>query len=313
MANHTAALGMFTMTLHDRLGEPHYADSFKGEENASSVWLRITGDRQRHDAINRSMRIKGDTYTTQLGGDIINWNNDAQDTTIRGGIMGAVGKSDYTSSAKRTGTKSDAKIDRAYSVGLYGTWYQNREDENNAYVDVWAQYAWFDNHVSVAGHSSDYKSNVISASAEAGYSMAVYKPDADKQWLLAPQAQVIFNSYDADDSSNGTGLKMKGERSNSVDTRLGARLTYANQKQSDQSAQPFVEVNWLYSNAKSDMTFNEHYTFSDDMPASRVEIKAGVEGQISPNWSVWGNVSHQMGANDYSGDRAMIGVKYQWK
>ncbi|HGY2268231.1 autotransporter outer membrane beta-barrel domain-containing protein [Morganella morganii] len=313
MANRTAALGMFTMTLHDRLGEPHYADSFKGEENASSVWLRITGDRQRHDAINRSMRIKGDTYTTQLGGDIINWNNDAQDTTIRGGIMGAVGKSDYTSSAKRTGTKSDAKIDRAYSVGLYGTWYQNREDENNAYVDVWAQYAWFDNHVSVAGHSSDYKSNVISASAEAGYSMAVYKPDADKQWLLAPQAQVIFNSYDADDSSNGTGLKMKGERSNSVDTRLGARLTYANQKQSDQSAQPFVEVNWLYSNAKSDMTFNEHYTFSDDMPASRVEIKAGVEGQISPNWSVWGNVSHQMGANDYSGDRAMIGVKYQWK
>ncbi|WP_274370706.1 autotransporter outer membrane beta-barrel domain-containing protein [Morganella morganii] len=313
MANRTAALGMFTMTLHDRLGEPHYADSFKGEENASSVWLRITGDRQRHDAINRSMRIKGDTYTTQLGGDIINWNNDAQDTTIRGGIMGAVGKSDYTSSAKRTGTRSDAKIDRAYSVGLYGTWYQNREDENNAYVDVWAQYAWFDNHVSVAGNSSDYKSNLVSVSAETGYSMAIYKPDADKQWLLTPQAQVIFNSYDADDSSNGTGLKMKGERSNSVDTRLGARLTYANQKQSDQSAQPFVEVNWLYSNAKSDMTFNEHYTFSDDMPASRVEIKAGVEGQISPNWSVWGNVSHQMGANDYSGDRAMIGVKYQWK
>ncbi|MCU6239229.1 autotransporter outer membrane beta-barrel domain-containing protein [Morganella morganii] len=313
MANRTAALGMFTMTLHDRLGEPHYADSFKGEENASSVWLRITGDRQRHDAINRSMRIKGDTYTTQLGGDIINWNNDAQDTTIRGGIMGAVGKSDYTSSAKRAGTKSDAKIDRAYRVGLYGTWYQNREDENNAYVDVWAQYAWFDNHVSVAGNSSDYKSNLVSVSAETGYSMAIYKPDADKQWLLTPQAQVIFNSYDADDSSNGTGLKMKGERSNSVDTRLGARLTYANQKQSDQSAQPFVEVNWLYSNAKSDMTFNEHYTFSDDMPASRVEIKAGVEGQISPNWSVWGNVSHQMGANDYSGDRAMIGVKYQWK
>lgn len=137
MANRMAALGMFSMTLHDRLGEPHYADSFKGDENASSVWLRITGDRQRQDAVSRSLRLKGDTYTTQLGGDIINWNNDAQDTTIRGGIMGAIGKSDYTSSAKRTGTKADAKIDRAYSVGLYGTWYQNREDENNAYADVW--------------------------------------------------------------------------------------------------------------------------------------------------------------------------------
>ncbi len=313
MANRMAALGMFSMTLHDRLGEPHYADSFKGDENASSVWLRITGDRQRQDAVSRSLRLKGDTYTTQLGGDIINWNNDAQDTTIRGGIMGAIGKSDYTSSAKRTGTKADAKIDRAYSVGLYGTWYQNREDENNAYADVWAQYSWFDNKVSMAGSSSDYKSRLVSASVETGYSMAVYKPDADKQWLLTPQAQVIFNSYDSDDSSSGTGLVMKGGRSNSVDTRLGARLTYANQKQSDKSAQPFVEVNWLHSTAKSDMTFNKHYTFSDDRPANRFEIKAGVEGQISPNWTVWGNVSHQMGADDYSGDRAMIGVKYQWK
>lgn len=313
MANRTAALGMFSMTLHDRLGEPHYADSFKGDENASSVWLRITGDRQRQDAVSRSLRLKGDTYTTQLGGDIINWNNDAQDTTIRGGIMGAIGKSDYTSSAKRTGTKADAKIDRAYSVGLYGTWYQNREDENNAYADVWAQYSWFDNKVSMAGSSSDYKSRLVSASVETGYSMAVYKPDADKQWLLTPQAQVIFNSYDSDDSSSGTGLVMKGGRSNSVDTRLGARLTYANQKQSDKSAQSFVEVNWLHSTAKSDMTFNKHYTFSDDRPANRFEIKAGVEGQISPNWTVWGNVSHQMGADDYSGDRAMIGVKYQWK
>ncbi len=313
MANRMAALGMFSMTLHDRLGEPHYADSFKGDENASSVWLRITGDRQRQDAVSRSLRLKGDTYTTQLGGDIINWNNDAQDTTIRGGIMGAIGKSDYTSSAKRTGTKADAKIDRAYSVGLYGTWYQNREDENNAYADVWAQYSWFDNKVSMAGSSSDYKSRLVSASVETGYSMAVYKPDADKQWLLTPQAQVIFNSYDSDDSSSGTGLVMKGGRSNSVDTRLGARLTYANQKQSDKSAQPFVEVNWLHSTAKSDMTFNKHYTFSDDRPANRFEIKVGVEGQISPNWTVWGNVSHQMGADDYSGDRAMIGVKYQWK
>ncbi|MEM8423097.1 autotransporter outer membrane beta-barrel domain-containing protein, partial [Morganella morganii] len=92
---------------------------------------------------------------------------------IRGGIMGAIGKSDYTSSAKRTGTKADAKIDRAYSVGLYGTWYQNREDENNAYADVWAQYSWFDNKVSMAGSSSDYKSRLVSASAETGYSMAV--------------------------------------------------------------------------------------------------------------------------------------------
>ncbi|VFS45198.1 Outer membrane protein IcsA autotransporter precursor [Budvicia aquatica] len=106
---------------------------------------------------------------------------------------------------------------------------------------------------------------------------------------------------------------MKGERDNSVETRLGARLTYANQYEKDKSVQPFVEANWLHNNAKNQIDFNTLYTFKDDTPDNRYEVKVGVEGQMSANWAVWGHVAHQMGSNDYSGNRAVVGVKYQWK
>lgn len=312
LANQTAALGMFSMTLHDRLGEPSYADSLKGDENASSVWLRIVGDRQRHNAANNMLRLKGNTYTTQLGGDIISW-NDRLDSTTRIGVMGAFGRSDYTSRSRTTGSEAKGKIDRAYSLGMYGTWYQNQKDENNAYVDVWTQYSWFDNKVSMGGSESSYNSHLFSASVEAGYKINLYQQSENQRWILTPQAQAIFNSYKSDDSFHDTGLNVKGERDNSVETRLGARLTYANQYEKDKSVQPFIEANWLHNNAKNQIDFNTLYTFKDDMPDNRYELKAGVEGQMSTNWSVWGHVAHQMGSNDYSGDRAVVGVKYQWK
>ena len=121
MANRTAALGMFSMTLHDRPASRTMPTALKGMKNASSVWLRITGIVSVRDAVSRSLRLKGDTYTTQLGGDIINWNNDAQDTTIRGGIMGAPVSLITPAALNGIRYESRCKIDRAYSVGLYGT------------------------------------------------------------------------------------------------------------------------------------------------------------------------------------------------
>ena len=311
LANQATAIGMFSMTLHDRLGEPRYADSFIGSNNASSVWLRMTGDRKRHDAANRSLRLKGNTYSTQLGADIISWNS-IPDTSIRAGVMGAIGKSDGSSRSKETGSKADAKIEHAYSVGIYGTWYQNRENKHNGYVDVWAQYAWFDNSVSMSGVGGNYDSHLFSASLEAGYHIGLYQPNKDRQWRITPQFQAIFNTYKLDDSEHASGLSVQGERNNSVTTRLGARLSYANQIATNKSAQPFIEVNWRHESAKNKLNFNSRYHFNDDTPANRVEIKAGVEGQLSANWTIWGHIAHDLGAKDYSNDRATLGIKYQW-
>ncbi|TLJ02884.1 autotransporter outer membrane beta-barrel domain-containing protein, partial [Escherichia sp. E3659] len=40
------------------------------------------------------------------------------------------------------------------------------------------------------------------------------------------------------------------------------------------------------------------------------ELKAGVEGQITPRLQLWGNVAQQLGDNGYSDTQGMLGMKY---
>ena len=40
------------------------------------------------------------------------------------------------------------------------------------------------------------------------------------------------------------------------------------------------------------------------------EIKASVEGKITPNLSLWGNVGIQTGDKGYSNTVGMLGIKY---
>ncbi|WP_420245791.1 autotransporter outer membrane beta-barrel domain-containing protein, partial [Citrobacter sedlakii] len=39
------------------------------------------------------------------------------------------------------------------------------------------------------------------------------------------------------------------------------------------------------------------------------ELKAGVEGQLTKNVSLWGNVAQQVGDKGYSDTSAMLGIK----
>ncbi|KFC06853.1 outer membrane autotransporter, partial [Trabulsiella guamensis ATCC 49490] len=39
------------------------------------------------------------------------------------------------------------------------------------------------------------------------------------------------------------------------------------------------------------------------------ELKAGVEGQLTKNVTLWGNVGQQIGDKGYSDTAAMIGIK----
>ncbi|MGO3860069.1 MAG: autotransporter outer membrane beta-barrel domain-containing protein, partial [Neisseriaceae bacterium] len=86
-----------------------------------------------------------------------------------------------------------------------------------------------------------------------------------------------------------------------------------NRYEADKSVQPFAELNWIHSNANNSIVFNDRYTFKDEIPSNRFEIKVGAEGQLSKNWSVWGNMAHQTGKHSYSAYRAMVGAKYQWQ
>ena len=54
------------------------------------------------------------------------------------------------------------------------------------------------------------------------------------------------------------------------------------------------------------------YSFDNDYPANRYQLKVGFEGNTAKNWNGWGNVSYTVGDQSYKEVKAMAGFKYQW-
>jgi len=308
------ALSLFNMTLHDRLGEPQYAESLQEDGDfAHSLWLRVVGSHQRYDAIGDQLRLDGHSTVVQLGHDIIHW-SDNENWRGRVGIMGGVGNQQFTSKSHRTGSRSTANVDSAYSVGLYGTLYENDENPLGTYVDTWAMYNWYSNTVGMSGYSdAKYNSRGYNVSVEAGHTF-VFAQDADKQreWQFMPQAQLTYGQLTSDAANSDAGLTMGKSKSASLESRVGARLTRVYNLQDDQNVQPFVEANWRHQFRENTMTFNEQYDFTNQQPKNRYELKVGVEGQRNKGLNGWANVSYSVGDNDYREPKAMVGMKYQW-
>ncbi|HAW7888322.1 TPA: autotransporter outer membrane beta-barrel domain-containing protein, partial [Escherichia coli] len=49
---------------------------------------------------------------------------------------------------------------------------------------------------------------------------------------------------------------------------------------------------------------------SQDGATNIAEVKTGVQGKLSDNLNVWGNVGVQAGDKGYSDAQAMLGIKY---
>lgn len=308
------ALSMFNMTLHDRLGEPQYAENLRQDGDfAHSLWLRVEDSHQRYDAINNQLRIDGHSTVVQLGHGIIHW-SDNQNWRGRVGIMGAVGNQQFTSKSHRTGSRATANIDSAYSVGMYGTLYQNDENPLGTYVDTWALYNWYNNSVGMSGYSdAKYDSHGYNLSIETGHTWVFAKVvEKQREWQLQPQAQLTYGQLTSDAANSDSGLTIGKTKSASLESRLGARLTRVYNFKEGQSVQPFVEANWRHQFRDNTLTFNERYDFNNQPPKNRYELKVGVEGQRNKNLNGWANISYSVGDKEYREPKAMIGIKYQW-
>ncbi|WP_324625570.1 autotransporter outer membrane beta-barrel domain-containing protein [Acinetobacter sp. MD2(2019)] len=311
------ALNMFNMTLHDRLGEPQYAESLKSSSSANSMWIRSTVNSSRYNVVNNQLKLNGDNQILQIGGDVINWGNwknNGNNYRARVGIMGGMGQSNFDSTSRRTGTKANASIDNAYSVGIYGTIYQDSDRPLDSYVDAWALYNWYNgNKVSMTGYdTAKYDSQGFNVSLEIGHTfLAAESKDKTKQWQFQPQVQMTYGELSSDASGNDTGLHVNDSTTTSLESRVGGRMTYVNTSKINQ-IQPFVEVNWLRQYNDQGLTFNDGYRFNNAYPKDRYQVKLGFEGNTSKNWNGWGNISYTTGDQSYKEVKAMVGFKYQW-
>ncbi|HCU0293258.1 TPA: autotransporter outer membrane beta-barrel domain-containing protein [Citrobacter sedlakii] len=309
--NLQAANTMFNTRLHDRLGETHYVDALTGENAVTSLWLRNVGGHTRQKDSSGQLDMQANRYVMQLGGDIAQWSSDNTDR-FHLGLMAGYANQKARAENQRNGNRADSRIS-GYSVGLYGTWLQDNETHEGAYVDSWAQYSWFDNTVSGRGvESEEYDSKGFTASVESGYTWKLADISERNALYIQPKAQVTWMGVKADEHREANGTRVEGHGDGNVQTRVGVRVFGKGHNKLDdgkgRTFQPFVEANWIHNSKDFGVSMNGDNV---DLDGTRNigELKAGVEGLLTKNVSLWGNVAQQVGDKGYSDTSAMLGIK----
>ena len=315
-ANMAAANTMFVTRLHERLGPMQYTDVMTGETKNTSMWMRHEGGHNRWRDGTGQLKTQGNRYVVQLGGDIAQWGRGETDRWHLG-VMAGYGNDHNNTDSVRTGYRSKGSVN-GYSTGLYATWFANDETHNGAYLDTWAQYGWFDNHVKGDGLPGEsWKSKGLTASLETGYTWKAGKFSGShgslNEWYVQPQAQVVWMDVKADEHRESNGTRVENTGDGNVRTRLGVKTWIKGHNRMDDGKsrefRPFVEVNWLH-NTRDFGTRMNGVTVHQDGARNIGEVKAGVEGQINDRLNLWGNVGVQAGDKGYSDTSAMLGVKY---
>jgi autotransporter family porin len=317
--NIRAANTLFTMTLHDRLGETQYLDDINGgKEKATSLWMRNIGGHNRSDSGNGQVATQANRYVMQLGSDLADWSSDGNDRYLFG-VMGGYANQHSNSISNVSGYTSKGTLS-GYSAGVYGTWYANDAQKQGFYVDTWALYNWFNNSVSGEGlPTENYKSNGFTASVETGYTHKTGEYQTlngmTNEVFIQPQAQVTWMGVTANSHTEQNGTIVDNTGDNNVQTRLGMRAFIKGHSKLDENTQrvfePFVEANWIY-NTKA-------YGVNMDGVNSQVagtrnigELKAGVEGKMTNQTTFWLNVAQQIGGKGYSDTQGMLGIKHSF-
>ncbi|WP_392551588.1 autotransporter outer membrane beta-barrel domain-containing protein [Orbus wheelerorum] len=312
IGNMFAANNLFNSRLYDRLGETQYTDLLTGEQKVTSMWLRYQYGYNKFEAADGDLSIKNNWNLTQIGGDIAGWSTNGLNR-LHIGVMAGQGRSKNDSKSNRDNTKSDAKID-GYSVGLYATWYNNNEDKTGLYIDSWALWNHFNATVSGDNFSEKYHLKGMTASIESGYSLATGTLGHYDVWLQ-PKAQMIWGGVKANDFTESNGTRISSNDGN-LQTRLGLRASLISkldmQEMTNQSAQLFIEANWLHNTKLFDVTLDNDMTVSQDSARNIGELKVGVEGNIHKNTNIWFNLAGQRGDHNYENASIMLGLKYSF-
>lgn len=306
LANRQLATEVMMQTLHNRQGDPQYSSdgSTDADSTMGKLWFRAQGGITRTQAADGLIDSKGEQSLFQLGGDVGSWNLfNADDRLHVGGMAGyANGSADITAQFNPTRASGRAY---GYFAGAYATWFANNDQRLGSYVDTWLQYGWFTNRVRSAWLPDvHYDSTDWAASIEYGYGIAV-----GKNWVVEPQAQVIYNNYRAGSLTDSTGTRVSSLGGSDTMERLGVR--FYPQLSAGYNVRPFVEVNWWHGGGSHSIAFNG-ITVADQVPNNRYQVNVGLQGRIGRGWVIWGRFGNQWGSNKFERVDGQIGVKYSW-
>ncbi|WMD20807.1 autotransporter outer membrane beta-barrel domain-containing protein [Achromobacter seleniivolatilans] len=309
LANQRLVAQMFVHTMHDRMGEPQFAESQGFEPDGGkrqAVWLRTTGTWEKTNSRDGNFGASTDLFLMQAGGELMQWKLLSETSRLHVGAMLGYGIGNTSASADGNPFSAKGRVE-GYSAGLYATWFQNDATKLGAYVDTWMQYGWFNNRVDGQYLPRvDYDSKAWSVSAETGYAFKLHG-----NWILEPQAQIIYTHANNDGVTEESDTRVGSSNSRGTTTRIGVRTFSTFDMARGRQVQPFATVNWWRTNADSSVSLNQ-LPFGTLYPKDRYELKLGVHANFTRGWTGWVNMSGSWGAQDYHQYAGRMGVKYVW-
>jgi autotransporter family porin len=307
LSNQAAAVNMFQLSMHDRLGTPELDPQKLSDDRLGSLWVRVNRTDTDYTGGKGQLDVDSDTSVLQIGADLAHWGEYGRGIF---GVMAGTGSNENTTRSGLTGYSSKGEVDGT-AVGIYGTWFANPTGETGLYVDSWLQYGRYDNSVQGEGlDEENYDSRTLAGSIEAGYSWNVFSNETSRVYVQ-PQLQITATHYNSDDHQETNGTEIKSDEAGGVTTRTGMRVYSQINLDSGMKVQPYADVNWYHNSRDNAVAFNDSVMQGGD-PKDRYEFKTGAQLVLGKHWSTWGQVGVQSGEDDYGNVSGQVGLKYNF-